>query len=339
MPHSFKLSRRLARFRAPLFASLIVLAGCDNSNSLNPEGNAPATDPGGVIEEESPVGVETAFEDDTPVGEDLDGAMPAPASPAASVSFAGGIPIGTFAMPTEKFGSVHNGAHRNIWPELLLSHLSGIKARGGKVALMMAGSEQYYKDASGNFSLTKWKARVDRFRKVNFNAYVTDGTVIGHYLIDEPHDPKNWNGRPVSASTLEEMARYSKSIWPNMVTIVREVPSYLLSNHRYLDAAWAQYTSVRGDPTSYVKSNASSAQSKGLALIVGLNILKGGPNKSKMSPTQIKTWGSALLTSTYPCAFISWTWNSTYLQTSGVVDAMKYLRSKAQNRSFKTCRG
>ena len=88
----------------------------------------------------------------------------------------------------------------------------------------------------------------------------------------------------------------------------------------------------------FIRSNISYAQKKGLALIVGLNVLRGGPNRSKMTPTQIKSWGSTLLNSSYPCAFISWQYNSTYLSTSGVKDAMKYLRSKAQSRSQKSCR-
>jgi hypothetical protein len=71
---------------------------------------------------------------------------------------------------------------------------------------------------------------------------------------------------------------------------------------------------------------------------VGLNILKGGPNKAKMTPSQVKSWGSALLSSSYPCAFLSWTYNSTYLNTSGIQDAMSYLRNKAENRSSRSCR-
>ncbi len=54
---------------------------------------------------------------------------------------------------------------------------------------MMAGNQHYYKNADGTFSLSKWKARVDRFRHVNFSSFVSDGTVIAHYLIDEPYDP------------------------------------------------------------------------------------------------------------------------------------------------------
>ena len=88
---------------------------------------------------------------------------------------------------------------------------------------MMAGPQWLYQDAAGHFSLTKWKARIDRYDNVNFDAYVKDGTLIGHYLIDEPNDPANWNGQTISGTTLDEMARYSKQKWPNLPTIVRTV--------------------------------------------------------------------------------------------------------------------
>jgi hypothetical protein len=59
-----------------------------------------------------------------------------------------------------------------------------------------------------------------------------------------------------------------------------------------------------------------------------------------MSASLIKSAGSALLSTTYPCAFISWEYDGeeVYLATTEVKDAMKSLRAKAQNRSFKSCR-
>jgi len=57
-----------------------------------------------------------------------------------------------------------------------------------------------------------------------------------------------------------------------------------------------------------------------------------------MNATEVQTYGSALLSSSYPCAFISWQYNSTYLSSSSIKSAMDVLRNKAQNRSAKTCR-
>jgi hypothetical protein len=260
--------------------------------------------------------------------------------PSLSSAFRGGIPIGTFHLPTSQFNSQFNGALRNIWPGELNSELRAIKARGGKIVLMMAGNERWYK-TNGHFDLGKWKARVARFRGTNFSSYVKDGTIIAHYLIDEPTDPFNWGGRPISPATIEEMARYSKQLWPNMPTVVRAEAGLIRwsKRYRYLDAAWAQYVTRKGDPNKYIRRVVSDAQHMGLGLVVGLNLTKGGPNKRKMSASQARTVGAALLSSNYPCAFISWQYDARQLASSAMKETMRFLRAKAQNRSQRSCRG
>jgi hypothetical protein len=314
----------MPRIRAALFAAVVTTLGaCDGTNSVAPD--VPGADPAALADGETP---------DSPALAPREGVS------LATASFAGGIPFGTSALPTSWFGSRYNGALRNIWPGSLRSELAAIKARGGKVVLMFAGNEKYYKDGSGHFSLDKWKQRVNRFRSVDFSSYVKDGTIIGHYLIDEPNDPANWNGRPVSASTVDEMGRYSKQLWPGMVTIVRTEPGYFGFSPRYVDAAWAQYLSRRGNVSDYIRKQVSDAQNRGLQLVVGMNVIKGGtPNGTQMSASEVKNWGSTLLSSSYPCAFISWQYNSSYLNNSGIKDAMSYLRNKAANRSSRSCRG
>jgi hypothetical protein len=315
MTYNFEFGNGMARLRAPLFAALIlILASCNSTDSFTP---ASTDDP-----------------------EAIDGG--GPAVPSLAISYAGGIPFGHFRLPTYQLGSRYNGITRNIDPKNLRDELAAIKSRGGKIALALAGPERYYKDSDGHFSLTKWKARVDRYKDVNFSSYITDGTVIGHFLIDEPQDPKNWNKRPVSPSTLEAMAKYSKQRWPGMVTIVRTWPDYLdnwSGTYYYLDAAWAQYAANRfPNVNDFITTNVAKAKAKGLALIVGMNILKGSPTKGAMSAKQLRYYGSALLSSSYPCAFISWMYADWYMSKSSIKDAMSYLRSKAQSRGFKTCR-
>lgn len=331
MTQSFKLSRRIARFRLPVAAALMVsLVACNGDDTLNPVPAATPTTPTTA----DPVDQVLTLTDD--------GVQAAPVVPSeAAVSFAGGIPMGTFAQPTSEFGSVYNGALRNIGVNRLLSELSAIRSRGGRVVLMMAGSQPNYLTRDGSFSLSMWKERVNRYRGVNFNSFINDGTIIAHYLIDEPYDEDNFGGKAVSGSTLEEMARYSKSIWPNLKTVVRAEP-YLIKwsgTYRALDAAWAQYLSRKGNVNDYIQRNISTAKQMGLGLVVGLNILKGGtPNGTWMTPSEIENYGSALLNSDYPCAFISWQYTDKV--TSGSVkDAMSKLRRKAENRASRSCSG
>ncbi|MGN6392133.1 MAG: hypothetical protein ACTHM9_07795 [Gemmatimonadales bacterium] len=310
MTYTFKLSRRIARLRAiGLAAATVAFAACSNTDTLDPSQDNPAAG----------------------------GSTAAPAPELSNSSFAGGIPFGLFAQPTELFGSVYNGAKETVSPDLLNSTLAAIKARGGRVVLMMAGSEVNYKDASGHFSFSMWKQRIDRFRGVNFDSYITDGTIIGHYLLDEPQDPTNWNGVPVTAATVDQMGQYSKQLWPKMATLVRTEPKFFPSAPKYVDAAWAQYVARFGNASDYIQKVVNDAKARDMQLVVGLNLLDGGtPNLSQMTPTEVESYGRTLLSSTYPCAFISWKYNSYFL-TSTMGTVMSKLRGLAQNRGTRSC--
>jgi hypothetical protein len=320
MTTAFEFARWAARLRAPFLLALIgVLASCDKEEPLSPTSST-----------------ETVQET---------------AEPNFASRFRGGMPFGTFRLPTGEFGSRYDGAMRNIAPGHLLRELRAIKQRGGKVILMFAGPEHYYK-TNGYFSLSKWKARINRYRRINFSSYVRDGTVIGHYLIDEPNDPKNWRNRPVQPSTVEEMAKYSKQIWPNMPTVVRTWPSYFSRKtgrngrlravrYRYLDAAWAQYEVHRfPNVNEFVRSNVATAKANGLALIIGMNVIHGGRSRrTEMTAEQIRSYGSLLLETSYPCAFISWQYRDYYMKRRSIQQAMAHLRSKAKSRGYKSCWG
>ena len=318
MTYLFKLARRTAGHRAlPLIALTAAIAAC-NTDQVAPNSDEPEVI---SLSEPAPVATSTAV-------------------PSLSATFAGGIPFGTFAQPTEAFGSVLNGAKMNISPDLMLRTLAEIKARGGRVILAMGGDQKYFRDAQGHFSLSLWKERINRYKGLNLSSYVADGTVIGHYLIDEPNDPANWNGEPIPGSMVDEMAKYSKSIWPGMNTIVRASPTYMdnfTTTYKYLDAAWAQYTERFGDPRAFLAANVASAKSKGLALVVGLNISLGSLKGTELSPQQLETWGSALLSDSYPCAFISWQYRDSYMSRPEIRTAMSNLAQKARSHAARAC--
>ncbi len=318
MTYLFKLARRSASQRAlPLIALTAALAAC-NTDQLAPNSDEPEVI---SLSEPAPVASPTS-------------------APSFSSTFAGGIPFGTFAQPTTEFDGVLNGAMRLISPDALREELAAIKSRGGRVVLMLAGNDRHFKDAAGHFSLSMWKSRIDRYRGVDISSFIQDGTIIGHYLIDEPNDPTNWNGETISGSTVEEMARYSKSIWPAMNTIVRAQATYMdnfTTTYKYLDAAWAQYAERFGDPKAFLAGNVAAAKSKGLALVVGLNISMGTVKLTELSPQQIENWGSTLLADSYPCAFISWQYREPYMSRADIRAAMSSLAQKARSHAARSC--
>lgn len=317
----------LARRAVPLLVLTLTAGACDRPDLTEPVAGS------GIL----PV---------VEAGSDSVGALAAISF--ASGSFRGGIPFGVFHLPKDQYGNAYNGSLGNIYPKYLIDYLETARRSGTRVMLSLPSSEDNFKNSNGTFSLTKWKKQVDRFRGVDFSSYVADGTIIGHYIVDEPHDPANWAGKTISPATVDEMARYSKQIWPQLPTIVRSWPKYLKGHtFKHLDAAWAQYSARHGPADDFITRNVRDAQASGLALVVGMNQLAGGSSRGirgyysgrySMSARELESYGSALLSSSYPCAFISWKYHSRYMGRSDIKSAMGKLAQKARGRGAKSCR-
>ena len=265
-----------------------------------------------------------------------------------------GIVFGSWMMETSYLSNVHTGwvLGGALDPSNILSKLSATRSKGGRAVIKLsAGRDSFVKNSDGTFSLTKWKSLVSRFKSVNFGPYLADGTIVGHLLIDEPHRAKRWGGKPIPQKTIEEMARYSKQLWPSMPALVRALPTWLAGasvTYRYLDAGWTQYERGKGDAGSWVSSEASAAKRKGLGLVVGMNVLDGGDGSSRiagytrgkyaMSPTEIRKHGSALLSNSYACAFFNWSHDSDYYNRSDIKSAMADVSAKAKKHAKTACR-
>jgi hypothetical protein len=252
-----------------------------------------------------------------------------------------GVAFASFDLPLTMLGSTHTGAYRTPDKVSILNTLSAGRAKGARMVLKLSGgSDSHVKNSDGTFSFTKWKAMVDRFKGININSYINDGTILGHYLIDEPYLTSRWK-KPVPQSTVEAMAKYSKQIWPGMTTMVRVVPSWLDDvsiRYVYLDAAWAQYAARKGDAAKWIASEVAAAKAKGLGLVASLNVLKGGSRGGNMTATELKNYGTALLNQSYVCGFLMWQYNSSYFGRSDIKSAMSTLSSKARNHTRTSCR-
>jgi hypothetical protein len=271
----------------------------------------------------------------------------------AAVAQPPGIAFGPQQLPEHLFGAVYTGTVRIVSPRNAVSILEAARAARARVILNLSTTKAS-QDADGSFNLERWKARVDRFTRIDFEPYIADGTLLGHYLMDEPHSPNNWNGKAVPFSDIEEAARYSKARWPSMTTFVRTHPDFLAGapfTWAYVDAAWAQYTARRGDVRAYLEENVASARSLRLGLVVGMNVLTGGSSDGgtrgsqegtwAMSASQIRAWGSILAAEPYACAFSIWKYdknNPAYLERPDVQAAMAEVSQIATNRPRASCR-
>jgi hypothetical protein len=266
-----------------------------------------------------------------------------------------GIPFGPNNMRAAAMTAMYNGTQLGITAPYFLAELKAAKDRGGRFVQKMAGKrDSDIKNADGTFSLAKWKKLVDGFRGINFGSYIQDGTLMGHFLIDEPEFPRRWGGKAISQATVEEMARYSKQIWPTLPTFARGRPSWLAKApvaYNYLDAGWVQDYTFGKDVPAWIATETAAAKLKGLGMIVGIHVINGGDGSSgvrgtisgkwNMSAAEIRTHGSTMLQELRACAFFLYTYlegGSTYLARPDIRAAVSELYTKAKAHPRTSCR-
>jgi hypothetical protein len=190
-----------------------------------------------------------------------------------------------------------------------------VRQAGGQVILRFAATD--VTSADGSFSLSKWKAAIGRYAGVDLASFVRDGTIAGHLLVQNPQVSRNWGGHQISHATLDEMARYSRQLWPSVPTIVQAPATWLDGNAagwKYLDASSVIYSGSLGDAAAWVRQQASAANDAQLGLLVNMNLLNGGTSASglpgktagkyAMSATELRTWGSRFLAHRKVCAVL-----------------------------------
>jgi hypothetical protein len=331
----------------------LVAGGCGGEDRVSPSSDVPdaATNPAdssaAVDSSITPVDSTTPLDSTTPPSDSV--------GISALSGTAPGIVYGSFQMTPADLSTVHTGTLMGgqIDASNAMSILAGVKAKGGRIVIKMCkGADGFVKNADGTFSFTKWKALVDRFRSLPLGPYINDGTIIGHFLIDEPHRAAKWGGKIIPQSTVEAMAKYSKQIWPSMTTFVRVVPSWLASStitYTYLDAGWLQYESFRGDISNVISTELAAAKRKGLGLMMGLNVLDGGNGSSHiagwtrgkyaMSATEVRTYSTALLNQSYACGFYNWEYDMpSYYARTDIKSAMAAMSSMARAHVKTSCR-
>jgi hypothetical protein len=264
-----------------------------------------------------------------------------------------GIAFGPQHLPEHLFDPTYTGTVWLASPRTILAKLEAARRARARVILNLS-STKGSQNPDGSFSLELWRKRVDRFKGLNFASYIADGTLLGHYLMDEPHSANNWSGKPVSLADIEAAARYSKELWPSMTTFVRTPPGFLEGAPFpwvHVDAAWAQYSARRGDVKAYIASNVASARALGLGLVVGLNVLTGGSKEGgmpgskagtwAMSASQIREWGAILASEPYVCAVSLWKYaknDPSYFERPDIESAAAAVSRLAANRPRASCR-
>jgi hypothetical protein len=281
-----------------------------------------------------------------------------------------GIPFGAYALLPAQYGEGFTATQITVSPSSIVATLSGLRAAGMRASISLAGfSKDNYQNQDGTFNTQMWRDRVERFVAVDFSEFIQDGTIIAHALIDDLSD-SHWGGRAISNQEIDELARYSKELWPEMLTVVRSRATKLVTpgyggsgtpfEWQHLDGAWDQYSSRMGPVAAQLQTEVTSASEQGLGLVVGLNVLTGGNGSSgisgpgeyshkwAMSADELREYGAVLIGHPYACAFLMWSakydygerhshLGYRYFERPEIREALAHLRDLASQRASVPC--
>jgi hypothetical protein len=148
-------------------------------------------------------------------------------------------------------------------------------------------------------------------------------------------DVTNFEGRDPDAADFEEMARYSKALFPGLLTYVRQkataMPVPTGGTYRWVDAVDNQYEVMEGDVHAYATTQAARAQALDLGLINGINIADGGDGSAgrpgwrkahyPMTAAEITAYGDVLVRVPTCGMFLAWEYDGEERWSDGTIGA------------------
>lgn len=142
-------------------------------------------------------------------------------------------------------------------PSTIVAQINAARTKGHRLVLSMTACCRAEYLTNGNFTLSKWKLRQDRYNtpviKTAVATGVSDGTVIGDKLLDEPENGA-W-GTGLDKAVVDQMAAYTKAIFPTLPVGVSHGAGGSFKwrtdqTYKVLDWVSYQYNSAIHDPTA-----------------------------------------------------------------------------------------
>jgi len=361
MTHTFKLARRMARFRLIAASSALLVAGACGGDDLTTTGpSAPEKLP------------DPATNDSLPSTDQLPPPSPSPSPTLAPV----GIPFGPFSLwSTSHLRPVVDPAPFTASTNFtdasgIVTQINAARALGHKLMLAMTGGAHSNYITNGRFDLAKWKATMNTFNtpaiKAAVAAGVADGTIIGNSVMDEP-EHGSWGG-VMTKPLVDQMGAYVKATFPTLPVGVVHGPNgyYPDSQHswrpteryRVLDYVLTQYNwwITTGNIATWRDKVLAQAALDGVAMAFSLNLLDGGIHNSttrtcpipltggtgtysyacRMTAAQVRDWGLALGPS--GCALLMWRHDATFVSKPDNMQAFNDVAARLATSPAKSCR-
>ncbi len=258
-----------------------------------------------------------------------------------------GVPFGindlwATATATRTTGAAAFTASREYFPASeMAGHIQAARTRGVHLVLVMTGASHDRYKTNGVFDQAKWEAAMNAFDTPAMRDAVaqgvTDGTIIGNSVMDEPQQSgttvKDW-GPPGTMTKLrvDGLCSYVKGIFPTLPVGVGHDHSAFEPGNSYqvCDFFMPQYALRKGNVAAWRDAGLALAARDGMRVIFSVNLLDGGqqdkngawdcpgtggvgthsPN-CRVTPAQLREWGRLL--GPAGCALVSWRYDASFM--------------------------
>jgi hypothetical protein len=259
-----------------------------------------------------------------------------------SAAVGAGIPFGPWRLPDSLFRAPFTGTVLALRPADAVARLEAARRAHLRVFIILEQSRRKHQNPDKSFALARWKREIDQFRGIDFSSFVADGTVLGHILIDEPHDPTNWNGVAVPYAVIDSAAAFSKALWPALPTGVTSPPTFLADAQLpSLDWSFAQYRPNKGDVAAWLAQQAGAARRSGLGFVLSINVRDGNGRDTPLDGAQLRRFGLAMAAEPAACALTMWKYDAAdagYFRRPDVEAAVRSIAAAAAAHPARSCR-
>ncbi len=361
MTHTFELVRRAKRLRAAVAAcALLVFAGACNNENLAPEGAVAANLDGVKVDSvatpsDSAVVTDSLAVDslalaDSVISADSVALDEETVAFASTAMFSSGMRFGSYDCTQSGLGA-YNLCNRSAgsWTLKEIKALQRLKAK----VILNQGGYGKFKDSRGRYSPSKYYKWVQSHKKyaASWRPFVSNGALKGVQVIDD-RGSKNWGGKEITNTQIDEMAKWWKQLVPGITTFVSGGYTWNLVGYkfRYLDGSINQFNAgYMGNVKTWRDKSVAAAKKANTSLILSLNVLDGGKlvkgchrggskSKCSMSPSELRTYGAALAAAPGICGVGTWKFKSAYQSRAGVTSALRHIAGLTAKRADPSCK-
>jgi hypothetical protein len=263
---------------------------------------------------------------------------------------------------TASIGSVNAG--------VIIDRIATARTKGNRLIIAMTGGSHENYLTNGVFDQAKWEATMNTFNtaaiKTAVAAAVSDGTIIGNSVMDEPHvsgagDGNTWGpAGTMTKARVDQLCAYVKNIFPTLPVGVVHPHNVFEPTKSYSTCEFIvdQYSWRKGDVQQFRDGGLAMAKRDGIGIIFSMNILDGGiqaardglwncpltttggrgtyePN-CRMTAAQVREWGTTL--GLAGCALTMWRYDAAFMLNPENQAAFGDLRARLAAAPAKSCR-